>query len=272
MKAFFEGFEESEAYRGIADLWQRVFGDEEETVSSFYRSFDLSGNVFTAVKNSGGIVLTSDLRPDGGKIVGLVNRVPLKLRTGGKTIAGGYIYAGCVDPDYRGRGIYGGLMRQAEKDMAFTVLIPADEPLFGMYLKLGYVKTAGTPFPHETEGKRLEDIRTEPFDGDYDLLYRFYLSGGGDRFIKSRPFFAFTLADFAGQGSIFYITDRQGERTGYIVRSEIKNTVKIYELFCLPGESCDIINADIIKTGKYKVKSMVRGITEAPGLHIFGEY
>ncbi len=264
-------FRGSEAYRGIADLWRRVFGDDEETIASFYGSFDLSGNVFTAVLNGRGVSLTSGLQPDGGKIIGLVNRVPLELRTGGKTVAGGYIYAGCVDPDHRGHGIYAGLMREAEKDMPFTVLIPADEPLFGMYRKLGYAKTAGTPFPHETDGERLRDIRTEPFDGDYGLLYRFYLSGGGDRFIKSRPFFEFTLADFAGQGNIFYITDQNGERTGYIVRSEIKNTVKIYELFCLPGESCDIIHADILKTGKYRVKSMVRGITEVPGLNLFGE-
>ncbi|MHB1151039.1 MAG: GNAT family N-acetyltransferase [Eubacteriales bacterium] len=264
--------EDKTVFQRILSLWQTVFGDEEEYIRAFYRSFDTDGNVFYAVYGRDGIQITSDLSMKDGAVIGLVNRVPLKLCLNHKIVEGYYIYAGCVDPAYRGYGIYRDIMREAERDTLFTVLIPANEPLFDMYRKLGYTETSGTPFPFEADRSQLRSIDTEPFDGDTDLLYRFYLKAEGDRFIKEKPFFLLTVSDFAAEGQLFYIKDTHGQRCGFIIYSANKNTIKIYDMCCLPHKKFDIMESNIASAGKIRCKSMIRGITEAPGLNMFGEY
>ncbi|MDD4773017.1 MAG: GNAT family N-acetyltransferase [Eubacteriales bacterium] len=258
----------------IAALWKRVFGDPDEYIHAFYRSFDNRGNVFCAAERPDGIHITSGPPPEDGEIVGLVNRVPLRLILGDKIYQGYYIYAGCVDPSRRGRGIYRDLMQAAERNTPFTVLIPADKDLFDMYRRLGYTETQDTPFPFDTAKERLGDINTGPFDGDYDELYRLYLMAQGDRFIKDKGFFVFTVSEFAARGKIFYITDTHGSRRGYMIYSEnpgeVKNSIKVYDICCPCFKVSDII--DLNKTEIVTPKSMIRGIAESPALNMFGEY
>lgn len=269
MKRFAGGI----AFARIISLWQRVFGDDEDYIRAFYRSFDTTGNVFCAIYGSGGIRITSDLNVTDGDVIGLVNRIPLRLYLRGTMYEGYYIYAGCVEPSYRGRGVYRDLMREAERDTAFTVLIPADASLFGLYRKLGYTETSGTPFPFETDTSPLRGIETEPFDGDTGLLYRLYLTADGDRFIKDESFFSLTVADFAADGHIFYIKDADGERCGYIIFSKNKNTLKIYDMYCPPYKIFDIIVLNKRTAENIRYKSMIHGaIGDAPALNMFGEY
>jgi ribosomal protein S18 acetylase RimI-like enzyme len=263
----------STAFARIISLWQRVFGDDEDYIRAFYRSFNTSGNVFYAVSGSDGIRIGSSLYVPCGDVIGLVNRIPLRLYQNGTVYKGYYIYAGCVDPSYRGSGIYRNLMREAERDTAFTVLIPANEPLFGLYRKLGYTETSGTPFPFETDTSMLNGIETEPFDGDKGLLYRLYLSAAGNRFIKDESFFSLTVSDFAADGHIFYIKDADNTRCGYIIFSENKNTLKIYDMYCPPFNNFDIMELNKQTEENIRYKSMIRGnIKNAPALNMFGEY
>lgn len=256
----------------IISLWQRVFGDSEDYIRAFYRSFDTAGNVFLAVYDAGGIRITSDLNVTDGEVIGLVNRIPLRLILRGTVYEGYYIYAGCVDSSYRGHGVYRDLMREAERDTAFTVLIPANASLFGLYRKLGYTETSGTPFPFEADISLLRGIETEPFDGDTGYLYRLYLMAAGDRFIKDEPFFSLTVADFAADGHIFYIKDADGKRCGYIIFSEDKNTLKIYDMYCPPYKNFDIMELNKHTAENIRYKSMIRGIAPSPALNMFGEY
>lgn len=264
--------EDKTVFIKIISLWQKVFGDEEEYIRAFYRSFDTAGNIFYAVYGEDRIRITSDLTMIDGEVIGLVNRVPLRLCRNNKIYEGYYIYAGCVDPAYRGYGVYRDIMREAERDTLFTVLIPANEPLFAMYRKLGYTETSGTPFPFEADSSLLRNLKTEPFDGDTDLLYRLYMKAEGDRFIKDKPFFSLTVSDFAAEGLVFYIKDTHGLRCGFIICSANKNTIKIYDMCCLPHKNLDIIESNISSAENIRYKSMIRGITEAPGLNMFGEY
>lgn len=259
------------AFSGIISLWRRVFGDSEDYIRAFYRSFDTRGNVFCAVRQTDGFRITSDLYSVRGDIVGLVNRVPVKLRRGDRIINGYYIYAGCVDSDYRGRGIYRDLMRAAERDTVFTVLIPAEDTLFELYRKMGYTETDGTPFPFVAE--RSPDLpRIVPFDGDTAFLYKLYRRTRGDMFIKDEAFFSLTVADFAKTGNIYYITDFSGKRCGYIIFSLNKSNIKIYDIYGPPYNYFDIMESDMHTAEKIKYKSMIRGLKKAPALNMFGEY
>lgn len=255
----------------IITLWQNVFGDNEEYIRSFYRSFDTAGNVIGAFKKTNGTLITSDINTE-GEMIGLVNRVPVKLLIDRKTINGHYIYAGCVHPSYRGQGIYGELMREAEKNTIFTALIPANDLLFGMYRKMGYTETAGTPFPYTIDRMRLGRFETEPYDGNVESLYEFYLFDRSDRFIQDFPFFLFTLSGFIADGYIYYLKDKNGKRCGYIVYSENNKTIKVYDIYCPPYKYFDIMESDMSAAENIKYKGMIRPIAGAPALNMFGEY
>ena len=199
----------------IIPLWQKVFGDSEDFIRSFY---ELNVDVFTAY--------------DGNKLIGSVNRVSITYNG----IFGGYIYAACVDENYRGRGIFKRLLAEAERDMPFMMLIPANEELFGMYRKLCYDRTTYTTFPFECEM-----IEGEPFDGNYKRLYTAYTTLAENEFIKPFDFFKLAVSDFEIQ---YY-------NGGFIIyRKTGKNTIKIYEMYCKNCYFCDIMNKK--PSGVYK--------------------
>lgn len=109
----------------LLSLWNRVFGDDETVAAGGLNQFAGTGNVFVA--------------DDNGTPVAMLLAVPCHIGSQ----RGIYLYALATEPDYRGNGIMSQLMAAAEQHKIhegaqFSVLIPAEIPLFAYYKKRGY--------------------------------------------------------------------------------------------------------------------------------------
>jgi Acetyltransferases len=209
-------------YDYCVKLWMEIFGDSEDFIRRFYDSF--GGDVFTEY--------------DGDTLIGMVNRVPIRYGRHD----GGYIYAACTRPEYRGCGIFRRLITEAETGMDFMMLIPAEPDLYAMYRKLGYNGTGYSVYPYESTAS---GTFTTPFDGDFHKLYRIYLTNCGETdFIKPYDIFVLSLHGF----EINYSDDGGGFM---IYETKGKNIIKIYDMYCKNYVLCDTINAH--ESGVYKI-------------------
>lgn len=109
----------------LNDLWQQAFGDEPEFSNFVFDKF--AGFDHTYVEEQS------------GQIVALACAVPVTLGE----LRGFYLYGLNTRAELRGKGIMRALLQALEQQLAgggaaFTVLVPANEPLFGFYEKLGY--------------------------------------------------------------------------------------------------------------------------------------
>lgn len=203
---------ETEAeWREIIEAQSAVFGDS----TAFYDDFYIwAGKSCTLAAYAG------------GKAVGAVNFPRITLTEKEKTLAGGYIFAAWVAPEYRGNGIFTELMNEAEKAMrargdAFAFVVPAEDGLFKAYRKLGYTENAENGFPYSAPREILREYN--PTDDIY-MLWKVYSRVHGVP-AKDMEFFNHTMRVFEEEGKFFAISKR-----GYIVYAPCyDNTVTVYD-------------------------------------------
>ena len=260
---------------GVIALWSRIFGDNEEFIREFYDGFDTCGNVFGAYReNDGEIRCTSSATGcENENIIGLINRIPMTVRTGGNTYEGKYIFAGCVDPDYRRRGLYRILTERANAAAAFTALIPSEPWLFDLYRRLGYRPMTGTPYPATLPEGVTEHLRLEPYDGNFEQLYGLYTAGDERAFVE-RYFYKLFNREFINGGCVYYIHNYRGERIGYIIYEKTdENCIKIYDMYCPLGLCDGIISIETALSDQKHEKGLMFGLDGifGPPLNMLGE-
>ena len=106
-------------------MWQKVFGDEEPFIDSFLIRYYSRRRMLTAECE--------------GRTAAMLHLVPFDTELGRTT----YIYGVATDPDYRGRGLASGLMREAMRRIAeegadAAILIPSQESLKDFYAPFGF--------------------------------------------------------------------------------------------------------------------------------------
>ncbi|MGD9559577.1 MAG: GNAT family N-acetyltransferase [Oscillospiraceae bacterium] len=121
-------FAAEEDFPAIVQLWQAVFGDDEEYIARCLAGFAGVGNIYLA-------------EGERGAMEAFMLAVPCRVRF----TQGVYLYALATHPKARRTGVMSGLMTFAERRSAalgaqFAVLIPARPELFGYYLKRGYTQ------------------------------------------------------------------------------------------------------------------------------------
>lgn len=224
---------------GMTALWEKIFGDSGDFVRGFYRA--VSPETVLAL--------------DGEKIAGMVNIADAALD--GRLC--GYIYAACVDEEYRGRGLFGALMRFCEyvKPYEYLCLIPASEQLVSMYGHLGYEKLPLEPdFTSEQTPSEL--------DVTADVLYREYLASAlPGELLMTAGLFEFMLSDFTSNGG--KIGEIGGSAALYREESR-KNAVKsikVYEMFRQTPNSGAIINSEKPRGGNFSSRlAMLKKISD----------
>jgi len=107
----------------ILSLWQTCFEDEAEIPQEFMQIRDAH---------------VQSIECD-GKAVAMAGVIPVRLGE----LSGSYLYAVCVDPTYRGRGLFRSIMRLCEENArergeSFLCLIAADDALVQTYRRMGY--------------------------------------------------------------------------------------------------------------------------------------
>lgn len=229
----------------LTDLWRDVFGDPETFIKGFYDCIDIKSGVIAAY--------------DGARLVGMLNAVPVYLN--GTDFEGKYLYAVCVDSRYRGSGIFRRMMKEAERDTDFVVLVPQNESVEEAYRRMGYTDVISLPDAVAVASESIPDLR--PYDGDSDRLYAAYLCGLADgEIVRGRDFFAFSLKDTlkASNGAeIYYITGDRGD-IGYLIGDLKERTLKIYEISCEKPEISAIIKGRNISRGNALMKRLSGGI------------
>ena len=225
---------------GASRLWQEVFGDSAEYIDAFYtalfkdaesaridriNSEDKPPLPEKAAGEAPGCLFTAEIN---GSTVGMVNAVPICLKTGSRYARGAYIYGACVKKEYRGAGIFKKLLKKAEQNRDFCVLIPENDNLYPMYEHLGYENPLYTSYPFPGNPEEATALKAYPFDGDAERLYRLYLENAVG-FIKGRSFFELTVSEFTGS-EICYL-QKDGEICGYAL-TKSSPIPKIYEISC----------------------------------------
>lgn len=123
----------------IIDLWRASFDDNEEFIRLFFDRIYKDENALTIEKD--------------GKVVSALQMLPYTMTYYGKEISVAYIYGACTALPERGRGLMRRLIQEAfqvmqNRDVALTVIIPADPWLFDYYREQGY--TEAFDFMEET--------------------------------------------------------------------------------------------------------------------------
>ena len=198
----------------------------------------------------------------GGKAVGAVNFPCITLTEKEKTLAGGYIFAAWVAPEYRGNGIFTALMKGAEKAMLargddFAFVVPAEEGLFEAYRKLGYTENAENGFPYSASREVLREYN--PTDDIY-MLWKVYSRVHGVP-AKDMEFFNHTMRVFEEEGKFFAISKR-----GYIVYAPCyDNTVTVYDR---------MEKGSLVDSGKRAVRGLLKVFDgeEKPGKLCFNAF
>lgn len=178
-------------------LWQAVFGDDEAFVRAFYRASPLEHTIVALADAHVGNEGAQD-----EKIVGMINCPEIELWTEDERYSGIYIYALAVDRRFRGLGIASALLEAAEKgdffilSPQFSLLIPANESLFGFYAQKGYDRAAFAPKTHASLQVPTSLQALAPAS---DALYQHYLTACRKEaaraavFVKKQPIFALSM-------------------------------------------------------------------------------
>lgn len=113
----------------LSRLWKQAFGDSDDWIARFFRDYFPHAAGFAA--------------KDGETLAGMCFALPQQIACEERTVPSAYLYAVATDEAYRGQGVCRGLLAFAEKELKkknfeVLMLVPADEPLAGMYKKLGF--------------------------------------------------------------------------------------------------------------------------------------
>lgn len=124
----------------VKALWKLSFNDSDE-FQELYFGMRYSDDVNMA------------LRED-GKLVAALQMLPYQLTLGGTQIRTSYISGACTHPDWRGRGAMRRLLAETHRRMyadgvLLSMLIPAEEWLFGYYARSGYARSFNYAFVRE---------------------------------------------------------------------------------------------------------------------------
>ncbi len=182
----------------LISLWCEIFGDTRAFADDFY--------ICSGKENT--LIALLD-----GKIIGAINFPRITYFKDGKEHFGAYIFAAFTVPEYRGRGVFGALMSEAEVLMRargdeFSFVVPAKKSLSSLYRRFGYDGEAYKSFPYREKREVLREYT--PTDDSY-ILWKIYSRGVG-MFKKDLDFFTFAMREAEFDGALF-----AAAKNGYIV-------------------------------------------------------
>lgn len=122
----------------VRSMWKICFEDTEEYMDLYFsRQYRDENTLIYSVDN---------------KVVASLQMLPYSIRFYGEVIPFYYLAGLCTLPEYRKRGYMGKLIRESfsimkERNIPLSILVPAEEWLFGYYEKYGFETT----FDKDTE-------------------------------------------------------------------------------------------------------------------------
>lgn len=121
----------SDRKKQIRTLWRKCFDDGDEFVEFYFEK---------VYRDEYALSLECE-----GRVVSALQMIPYRMIWCETEITVAYISGACTDPEERGKGLMGELLRKAFREMRergydITALIPAGESLFDYYRAYGYTE------------------------------------------------------------------------------------------------------------------------------------
>ena len=122
-------FSDNDTLPLVKSMWKTCFDDTDEYISLIFdRKY----------KHENTLLYMEDCLP-----VAALQMMPYTLSFYGETVSFSYLAGLCTLPEYRGRGYMAELIHHShrlmeEREIALSLLVPADEWLFGYYNRFGY--------------------------------------------------------------------------------------------------------------------------------------
>lgn len=116
----------------IRSIWKEVFEDDNDYMDLYFAEKYKDENTLVAIEDS--------------RVVASLQMLPYEISFYGVRIPFYYLAGLATLPDYRSRGLMGQLILKShelmlQRGIPLSVLIPAEEPLFGYYSRFGYAQT-----------------------------------------------------------------------------------------------------------------------------------
>lgn len=213
----------------LKKVWKECFHDEDSYIEFFFTQKFQCENTLVWLEE--------------GKAAAMLHMLPASVVQGGGLMPIRYVYAVATLPEYRGRGIsnrllaYGNSWMEERKE--FSILVPAEDSLFGFYEKQGYVpafslKRVRLIFTgKEEQSGKLEYKKTEPKQyqviRDRHFMKEGYVSWGLDAIRYALAEYEFT------KGFSWYFTYEKGEMSpleGVLLGHKIGEKLIIKEIAC----------------------------------------
>lgn len=173
-----------------------------------------------------------------GKAVAALHLINTQMAYNGNTIDGVYLYAAATLPEYRGRGIMGGLIDYANQEAkregaSFCALMPADPSLFNYYRKFGYfdffksVNITKSALQLDEICKNVINNTKDLFDNITDLRFNIYNKNNGN-ILCSTEHIGYAVKMYKHYGGCLITASG-----GYMICSRVDETqVQIIECAC----------------------------------------
>jgi len=146
-------FADNDTMQLVRDMWKVCFNDSDAFIELYFSR---------KYRNRNTLVYFEE-----GQAVASLQILPYDVRFYGKVIPCGYISGACTLPDFRGRGYMKHLLMESfrvmqDRQIALSLLIPAEDWLYGFYAKCGYQRTF-------EEGTRPIDLKSVLYKYPYNL-------------------------------------------------------------------------------------------------------
>ncbi len=177
------------SYRqSLADLWHNVFGD----------GYDYINLIFEKDYNDS-IICFGEI--DNNEVVSSFYLLRTTLKFKSENFTGYYLYAAATRPSYRGKGLMGKLIREAQlycerQGYDFISLVPSEESLYSYYQRYGFVSSMYR-----------YDIELQPSDAvviSGDDYYEMRSSFDMDYFNFDKHAFSYAVRSLSAYGANFY--------------------------------------------------------------------
>ena len=180
--------------------------------------------------------------------------LPQTLTMEGRTYPAAYLYAVATREDCRGRGLAGTLLQFTEALLErlgyrCAVLVPAEQPLFGFYARLGYEPVflrSRTPFPGGREisqaeyHRRREALLTGPHMTYGPELYAYLQSAYGVRFYETDTGIAAAGDGYTAEVLPEIVSALHGSSTKILVDGGIRTGTDIFKALALGADAAVI--------------------------------
>ncbi len=113
----------------LISLWKKVFGDDENYIKLFFKEAYFDGECFAEIVEN--------------EVVSAFYLLKCSIKFQGKIYSGRYLYAAATLTEYRGKGLMGKLIVEAQnyiksEGLDFIALVPASDSLYDYYGKFGF--------------------------------------------------------------------------------------------------------------------------------------